>query len=49
MKDEDVDSLIKVIKAIILYLEKDEVEIEKEKKEGKTENEEDKKVILFSR
>ena len=54
MKDEDIDGLIKVFKAIIAYLEKDDEELvkkmeEAKKKEGDMMNEEDKKVIPFSR
>ena len=53
MKEHDVEGLIRVFKAIIIYLEKDEEELMRiwnnGKKEGKTVNEEDKKVIPFSR
>ena len=47
MKDEDVDKMIKIIKAIIAYLEKEE--IEEAKQEGVKQDEEDKKVCFFGR
>ena len=43
MKDEDVDKMIKIIKAIIIYLEKEE------KEEGVKQNEDNKKVCFFGR
>ena len=53
MKEDDIDGLIKVLKAIAWYLEKDEEDLVKTldnaKKEGKMMNEKDKKVIPFSR
>ena len=48
MKDEDVDKMIKIIKAIIEYLEKEEKE-EVKQEEGAKQDEEDKKVCFFGK
>ena len=47
MKDEDVDKMVKIIKAIIAYLEKEETE--EAKQEGAKQDEENKKVCFFGR
>ena len=47
MKDEDVDKMIKIIKAIIVYLEKEEKE--EVEQEGAKKDEENKKVCFFRR
>ena len=47
MEDKDVEKMIKIIKAIIIYLEKEETE--EAKQEGAKQNEENKKVCFFGR